>query len=409
MTRARATCRRARRPTEQRDGARAREGGRQAPPRARSATRARVARAIDDELAASTARRATRASFDDSIACSLSRATGSRSGASPTEEINYRRFFDINDLAAMRMEDRASSTTRTRCSSTSSTKGSVTGLRLDHTDGLYDPAGVLRAAAARRDAASRAAAERGVYVVAEKILSRGEKLPRELARSTARPATTSSLRSNGLFVDAAAERAFDRALRARSPASAPTSREHVYDAQARDHARAAWPARSTCWRSALERHRRGATAARATSRCATLHQRDRETIAAFPVYRTYIAARRLAPAERRDASSSTRSRVAQARNPRRSTRRSSTSCDDVLLAARAVAEDEPRRREFAMRFQQLTGPVMAKGVEDTAFYRYNRLVCAQRGRRRPGALRHVASSEFHARNAASSRDVAAAR
>ena len=115
------------------------------------------------------------------------------------------------------------------------------------------PAAGAALAGGRRPPLRRASAERRtaawpLYVVAEKILgARTSALPRRLGGRTAPPATTSSTPVNGLFVDRAQPRgASTQHLRAASPATRPTSRELVYDAQAADHAGRRWPASSTC-------------------------------------------------------------------------------------------------------------------------------------------------------------------
>ena len=119
--------------------------------------------------------------------------------------------------------------------------------------------------------------------------------------------------------------------------------------------------------------------------------RSREVVACFPVYRTYVADSgigRRPPLHRLGVS-----RARQAAQPCRGRRRLR------LRARRARWRDRGRPRRgridaalaFALKFQQFTAPVMAKGVEDTAFYRYNRLVVAERGRRRSAAVRHHAS------------------
>ena len=138
-------------------------------------------------------------------------------------------------------------------------------------------------------------------------------------------------------------------------------------------------ARHRAWRAS-----RAPTAARATSRSTRCATALAEVVARFPVYRTYIVDAPSAP--RTGATSTGRSRRRARGQPRR--RRERLRLRARMLLARscrprspALAADDPRTSR--RKFQQFTSPVMAKGVEDTAFYRYNRLRLAERRRRRP--------------------------
>ena len=110
-----------------------------------------------------------------------------------SEEINYRRFFDINELAAMRMEDPDVFEEAHRLVFRLLHEGAVTGLRIDHVDGLYDPGDYLRRLQARARELGHGDGDRPLFVVVEKILAPDEPLP-EAGRSTARPATSSRTR-----------------------------------------------------------------------------------------------------------------------------------------------------------------------------------------------------------------------
>src|SRR5262249_19910429 len=147
------------------------------------------------------------------------------------EEINYRRFFDINDLAAIRVELPEVFRATHRLLFRLLAEGKATGLRIDHPDGLRDPAGYFRqlqahyvlARAALPDApgppaleaevAARLAAPgapRPLYVVAEKVLAEGEPLPPDWAvDGTTGYDFLNAV--NGLFVDGDGREAFDRA------------------------------------------------------------------------------------------------------------------------------------------------------------------------------------------------------
>ena len=111
-------------------------------------------------------------------------------------------------------------------------------------------------------------------------------------------------------------------------------------------------------------------------------------IACFPVYRSYIADEGVHDADRRYIETAVRR--ATARNPLLSRPRLPLHPRHAAAGATPESsgeEDRAEQRRFAGKFQQVTAPVTAKGVEDTAFYVYNRLAVAQRGRRRPGPLR----------------------
>jgi (1->4)-alpha-D-glucan 1-alpha-D-glucosylmutase len=291
------------------------------------------------------------------------------------DEINYRRFFDINDLAALRMENDEVFEATHRFVLELAAEGAVDGLRIDHPDGLYDPARYFRRLQARY--AELAAIEdvalaqgRPLYVLAEKIIAPHEQLP-----ETWPVHGTTGYRFanvvNGLFVDADAKSRVDRAWRA----------------FARDEAvefdEAAYLGRRVIMRTALagelnvlaNRLLRLARASRSTRDFTlnTLRRALAEVVACFPVYRTYIDER----ATRQD-----RRYVdwAVARAKRLSRAADATVFDFVRGAALARAPAgapaalAAEYRAFALRFQQFTAPVTAKGVEDTALYRYNRLV-----------------------------------
>jgi (1->4)-alpha-D-glucan 1-alpha-D-glucosylmutase len=303
-----------------------------------------------------------------------------------TEEINYRRFFDINDLAAVRMEQSAVFDDAHALILREVAAGRVQGIRLDHTDGLYDPAAYFEKLRQKLD---------GVYLVAEKILSPGEELP----ASWPIDGTTGYdllAKLSGLFVDKRAEAAFT----------------HLYEERVGDRmtfAEHAHAAKLAIMRSSLssEVH----MLATRLERIAMRDRRSRdftygalrraivETIAVFPVYRTYV--RPDGARDPRDEQIVSRAiRGARRRNPEM-TPLVFDFLRDVLLLAREPLDEEDRaaRVELSMRFQQLTGPVTAKGVEDTAFYTYVRFA----------ALNEVGSSperfgtsreELHAANAA---------
>jgi len=304
------------------------------------------------------------------------------------EEINYRRFFAINDLAAIRQEAPAVFDDTHALLLQLIGEGAITGVRIDHPDGLWDPAGYVRklqdAARQRlhpepddadRGEAHEAIAEPGatlpLYLVVEKILEHGESLPEDWAvHGTV--GYDFATAATGLFVNGANRKAFDE-LYARFIGEKVSFADMVY-AMKHLMMRSALVSEVNVLARALnrisEQDRR--------SRDFTLNNlRDalREVIACFPVYRTYIdcVEGEVPDRDRR----SIEAAVAQAR--RRGQAADVSVLDfvrDVLLLRYAGDATEAQRAEhcrFGMKFQQLTGPVMAKGLEDTAFYRYNRL------------------------------------
>jgi (1->4)-alpha-D-glucan 1-alpha-D-glucosylmutase len=294
-----------------------------------------------------------------------------------SDEINYRRFFDINDLAALRMENEAVFEATHQFVLSLAAAGRIDGIRIDHPDGLYDPARYFRrlqeryAQLAGVDGATDESGRppRPLYVVAEKITADHEHLPESWAvhgTTGYRFATV----VNGLFVDPAARGKLDRIYRA-------------FIGERLDFAQAAYQGKRAIMRAALASELtvlatellRIARADRRTRDYTfnTLRQALSEVAACFPVYRTYIT-------ETASAQDLRYIDWAIAHAKRRSRAADATIFDFVRTALLGrVPEEAPpqlkaRVRAFALKFQQFTAPVAAKGIEDTAFYVYNRLV-----------------------------------
>ena len=293
------------------------------------------------------------------------------------DEINYRRFFDINELAALRVENEDVFEATHRLALDLAARGVVDGLRIDHPDGLHDPAQYferLQQGYARRkgitlrptDAGGRP--HRPLYVVAEKIAAPHEAVP-ESWHVHGTTGYRFAAVANGVLVDTAARARFERIWRGFSG---------VED----DFETLAYQGKRAVMRNALASEL--STLATRLLRLARADRRTRdhtfnalrsaiaEVAACLPVYRTYIV----------DAPSAQDLRyidwaVAHAR--RRSPVADASVFDfvrrcvigEALLGAPASLAEAARR--FAMRFQQFTAPVAAKGVEDTAFYRELRL------------------------------------
>ena len=289
------------------------------------------------------------------------------------EEINYRRFFDVNELVAIRMEDPVVFETchglifrllRERC---------VTGLRIDHVDGLFDPGAYLRQlqASVGGDTTQDAAGDRPVFLIVEKILGAGEKLPDDWpVYGTTGYDFINSL--NGLFVDGAnAQRADDIYAKF-------TANRMPYDELAYEKKKLIMGVSMASEINVLGYQLNRLSEKDRRSRDFTLNSlihAIREIIAWFPVYRTYITPTAQGVTDRDRAYI----RLAVLKAKRRHPALSGLVFDfvrDLLLqdAPGRRPEAEHERLRFVMKFQQTTSPVTAKGIEDTAFYIYNRLV-----------------------------------
>ncbi len=317
------------------------------------------------------------------------------------DEINYRRFFDSNDLAALRMENAAVFEATHRLVLELAAAGVIDGLRIDHPDGLYDPAQYMHRLqeryaqlAAIEHPRAEGARARPLYVLVEKVIAPHEQLP-----ETWPVHGTTGYRFanvvNGLFVDADAEARVDRVWRA-----------FVRD-EALDFPEAAYRGKRAILRSALageltvlaNRLLRIARADRRTRDFTlnTLRQALAEVVACFPVYRTYIG-EHVSAQDRRYVGWA----VAQAKRRRRAADASIFDFVHSVLLAQAPAGSnetlEQQCRAFAMRFQQFTAAVTAKGVEDTSFYVFNRLVSLNEVGGDPDAF-GMAVSAFHGASA----------
>ena len=282
-----------------------------------------------------------------------------------SEEINYRRFFDVNELAALRMEDPEVFEQVHGFVFDLIRRGAASGLRVDHVDGLYAPADYLCRLQRR--------AERPIYLVVEKILGAGEQLPREWPVHGATGYEFGAI-VNNLFVDRRNERAltdlyarFTHERRGRMSFAdlAYRSKKQVL------HETMSGDINSLGHRlnrfSERNRHFRDFTL---YSLISTL----KEIIACFPVYRTYVT-------DDQPPSDDDRRYIVEAvrDGKRRSPSIPSVVFDFIerlLLKGAGSANDEEclERARFVGKFQQITSPVAAKGIEDTSLYIYNRLL-----------------------------------
>jgi (1->4)-alpha-D-glucan 1-alpha-D-glucosylmutase len=286
------------------------------------------------------------------------------------DEINYRRFFDINDLAAIRVEDPVVFQVVHELPMRLARDGILTGLRIDHVDGLLDPDKYLHdLQRGFRDAGGpNPGGGPPCYVVVEKILARNERPPAEWPAQGTTGYELGALITSAL-VDPAGEPRL-RALAAQLEDEPARFSDVVY-ASKKLVLRTAMSAELNVLARRLDRISEQHRYTRDFT-FNSLHQVLAEVIACFPVYRTYIRPGDTTVDERDRRPIETAVRQAKRRNPVTNTSLFDFLRSVLMLEVPDGASDGQRaeRREFALRFQQLTGPVMAKGLEDTAFYRY---------------------------------------
>jgi (1->4)-alpha-D-glucan 1-alpha-D-glucosylmutase len=297
--------------------------------------------------------------------------------------INYRRFFDVNDLAGVRVEDPEVFEESHAYTLSLVRDGVIDGLRVDHIDGLADPRGYLERL--------RAAVPLGLPIFVEKILSNGEQLRPDWPID----GTTGYEFLNELedvFVDASGFARIDALYR--------RFRHLPKDTTFRTIAR---QGKVGILKGSLEADVRrlvailapGVRAAGIELKAADLQSAIVELIASLSIYRTYIDARP-------EIDNADRSAVEAALDDARA--RAPAPLDGALrfianvLLDRAPEIDPAVRLRFVARFQQLSGPAMAKGVEDTALYVYVPLVSRNEVGGAPDRPLEGAVERFHEMN-----------
>jgi (1->4)-alpha-D-glucan 1-alpha-D-glucosylmutase len=314
-----------------------------------------------------------------------------------TEEINYRRFFDINSLGATRVEDPAVFEITHRLVFSLVATGKISGLRIDHADGLQDPEDYFKrlqsacfirmygdepeldnsekdaeiALLEKYDLLLAADSNyKPFYIIGEKILLKAERLPDNWPVFGTTGYNFAN-QVNGLFVDTSNAKIFETLY----------SRfiQHRIDFQevACEKKKLVMQVAMPSEINTLGHYLNRISEQNRHTQDFTLNSLIRsivEVIAYFPVYRTYINSFEI---QERDCQyiESTISR-AKRQNPAISASIFDFIRDVLLLRFpdNMACENKPAWLDFVKRFQQITGPVMAKGVEDTAFYAYNRLV-----------------------------------
>jgi (1->4)-alpha-D-glucan 1-alpha-D-glucosylmutase len=310
------------------------------------------------------------------------------------DEINYRRFFDVNELGALRMEDpRVFAATHGRVLRMIA-DGQITGLRIDHADGLLDPAAYflrLKCETAAALSTRHRGSDGAFYIVAEKILSHGELLPEDWPiAGTSGYGFLNAV--NGLFIEAANEGAI-RSVWARVSGRRDSFSEVTY------HGRRLTMGSSMASELAvLARELKAIAGSERCTRDFTLTALRKvivEVVACLPVYRTYVRASGFSAGDRE--------RIDLAVD--RARRRNPVMAETLFLFLRSVLladgdEQDERvraRRHFAMKFQQFSVPVQAKGVEDTSFYRDTALASLNEVGGDPSRF-GTSLEEFHAGN-----------
>ncbi len=340
------------------------------------------------------------------------------------EEINYRRFFDINDLVGLRMEDPRVFADTHRLLRRLLAEGHVSGLRLDHPDGLFNPlqyfvrAQMLYTASRCNGAtANGEIAENGIereiqkvfgqrdwtgpnaplYLLVEKILEPGEHLPPEWPVDGTVGYDFANL-VNGVLIDPEGEKPLTYLYR-RFLDREIDLLDLVYDSKKliMDTALASELNVLTHMLDEISgRDRRARDYTRNV-----LSDAIRETIACFPVYRTYID-------ERGNVNARDREQIdaAIAGAKRRNEGMPAGVFDflrDILLLqgndGGEMIHGYRKQLYFTLKFQQLTGPVMAKGLEDTTFYVYNRFISLNEVGGSPETF-GTSLEQFHRANAA---------
>lgn len=298
-----------------------------------------------------------------------------------SDEINFRRFFDINDLAGLRPENKRVFTETHRFVLDLIATGKVDAMRIDHPDGLYDPRGyftTLQMAVSgvsyeeeedyrKRMAENEQDEKLSLYVVVEKILADFETLPDDwLVHGTT--GYDFSWLVNGLFVDESAKQDM-------------TEIYEGFVGREMDFEKLLYENKKLIIRTAMAGELN--VLAGLLNRLAKMNRYTRdytlnglrealiEIVAFFPVYRTYFAEGSLVDTGREYV-------VRAVERAKSRQQAEETSIYDFVRSVLLLEEEDEQLRsaalDFIMKVQQYTGPVMAKGLEDTTFYLYNRLL-----------------------------------
>ena len=271
-----------------------------------------------------------------------------------SSELNYRRFFDVSALAGVRIEDAAVFARVHELLLTLVGDGRIQGIRLDHIDGLADPVAYLNQL--------KSAVGPGFYILVEKILEHGESLRNWPIAGATGYELLAAL--DQVFVDSDQENEFNA----------------IYQEATDD--REPYAQQLFAIKTALLTDAFGSELSALTHGLYKLARQrpfsidiDQDQLRAalialittFPVYRTYADARGADDADKTiltQAAQDARERLPDAARP----------ALDFMLETFATRAPDLKQRALTAHFQQLTGPLMAKSLEDTLFYRYGRLI-----------------------------------
>jgi (1->4)-alpha-D-glucan 1-alpha-D-glucosylmutase len=331
----------------------------------------RLTRAIEDSIAELNGKERDPHSFDRLEELLNDQAYRLSFWRVTNDEINYHRFFDVNELISMQVENEAVFNDMHELILPYIQKKWITGLRIDHIDGLFDPEAYfirLQKACSESLKEQGGTSSRSFFLIAEKILGHMEKLrPQWLIFGTTGYDFLNTL--NALFV-VKENRVTIKQIYERFAGCYLDMEDEIFVSK-RLILTASMSSElhilSRCLSEVSEQHRWSRDYTQEALRASL-----RDIIACFPCYRSYIrlSDRNVQPDDRDMISWA----VCQAK--RRNPVQDPSIFDfiqSVLLLEdpQGLAEDQiAARRDFVMRFQQLTGPVAAKGIEDTALYRY---------------------------------------
>ncbi|KAI8817931.1 malto-oligosyltrehalose synthase [Fimicolochytrium jonesii] len=299
--------------------------------------------------------------------------------------LNYRRFFDVTTLAGIRVEDESVFRESHKIFIQQIKDGVLDGLRVDHPDGLADPQQYVERLAEATD---------GSWIVIEKILEEGEELPASWP-CAGTSGYDALIRLNGLLVDRKSEKALTdvyakfTGLTGDFNSVMKTSKHLILEKSLR--------AEVERLMSLLVLVQQDDASAKALTR-ENIHEALVALLVAFDVYRAYIQPGKSIPKE------SLVHLNHAAENAKKALKGSRDSEVDFIVRAASfkVSTSDPAR-EFVSRLQQTCGPVMAKGIEDTAFYRYFRLASLNEVGGDPGVF-GKSVDEFHKASAAMQKD-----
>jgi (1->4)-alpha-D-glucan 1-alpha-D-glucosylmutase len=298
-----------------------------------------------------------------------------------TEEINYRRFFTINELISLKVEDEEMFKLTHGLIIRLAREGAFTGLRVDHIDGLYDPAAYL---SRLREQAPQA------YIVVEKILERGERLPPAwpVQGTTGYDFLT---HANGVFCHTGNEREFSKVYE-------DFIGQHVsYDELVCQKKRLIIGKHLAGNIDNLAQLLKKVSGKDKYGRDITLYALKRalvEVMTFFSVYRTYVSQETMSDSDREYIKEA----ILKARESLPALAYELKFIVKFMLLKYDPSMADDMKKEwtaFIMNFQQYTGPLMAKGYEDTIFYVYNRLISLNEVGGDPSRF-GVSADDFHA-------------